>query len=1252
VIAELARDPGTPYAAQQVVVIYRPGAATPQATLAKLGVDRTRRAFADAAHLGSMRASAEQAVGQPLLGFENAYVLHLTRSSVAAAVATLRANPDVAYAAPNWTVTTVHPPGQAAPAATAAAATATATAAPGVPSNYTLTSSAQALLNRPGVDAVPAYPALAARGQLPGQGEIITNLSLGTLTDASAAADTSDPCNFYASVYGPTTIVRNGQRYLDWPSMPLIPTYTADSNGVVDPTGETCGDDPTLTEVGLDFSMMAPLPHDRQRPEALGTGLTDLLGIAPGASYRLVLPKAAGGASTDVDAALLGAANQTPQPSVITASLEFGYDQFGFSGRYFEDDPLTHSIVTTIVHAYHIVMCVSSGDGLRTFTNAPVSPSGGSVATEVGKPATDLNDVGFSDAPSRDEDSGAIDVGGSTLDDIFAAPPGNPQNAALRAQHAFPATRYTGARNYSSGFGSRVNVSAPGDNVLSFAHPMGGGPQAVQVLDEGGTSASAPETAAAAAVVLQVARLTGNHKLQDPLAVRQFLADTGTPLPDPEQADQHLNVGPQIDIGRAVSTLLGTPRPRVVRVAVEQRQQASALGGTISTVTDPPNIPLTGRLADAWITIAPDWLGLPGGATFELSGPRGVLATTPWARLQPADILGQPIASSTSRTVALHYTASVGGRVIASTDIPLTFGPTDGTVQSVTAPLVPPVVRGGTIPVHYDISRLTGATDPILVVSQPGRIESATGLFFRPAFTAPLTVPTGTVDVPVSALPGAGIYGIGIQDAPGGWFSANRSTFAFTRVAPPSDAQPAPPALGDGTHYLEVPYHGSFQLSYDVRDVPRATDAVAEFSAPGPTTQNNYKPFNYPNGSVRDANGHDTGSVAFVPLSGTHGTVTLNGGTLGLDPTMNHVVRILPTRGGVAAGEASGVSTISMDGVLAADGGFANNGFGVDEHGGAGMLTSDQALAGGGTLASVERFDQSSIRPTSTVVSSTTHLYETIDGCAGLFHDGVGLYGDFDPATGSEAFRTLAGGAWTPPDSLGNVFCAAHNQDTDDTAILSSAGHLQVSTPDIAANTFSQPVDLSPALSGLAAPALNGFAQDTATNQALVSVSDGADTSKPAPLVTADLPSGAVRAIPGVTTGFSSGVAADSVTHRAVVGSFEGFGVYDLAAGSGTLVQPGGSTYEQPAADSTRGLFLVREVAPPDFFGGTPNNNAMSAVIVTDEHGTVLRRIEEFNFFRVFLFNMGDYLQLDTSRGTAFTFGPGAQQLFPFSYQR
>ena len=427
IITDLVHGHGAPYAAQQVVVIYRSGVTAPahltasatalrqpghavpaytndqglNASLAKLGVDESSLLFDGAAHqqLVTMHAKAEQAEGHSVLDYTHAYVLHLSASSVANAVEQLRASSAVVYAAPNWTVTTQHTAPQPVSAAalkqareaaqqSQSASKAKQADAPGVPTNFTLTSSAQSLLNRPGVDAVPAYADIAKLGQLPGQGETITNVSLGTLDDAAAAADPTNPCNFYASAYGPTTEVINGQRYIDWPSMPLIPTYTADASGMLDPTGQTCGDDPTLTEVGLDFSMMAPLPDGAQRPGHEGDGLTDLLGIAPGANYRLVLPSTPGGAVTDVDAAFLAAAQQTPRPNVITASLAFGLDAYGFSSRFLEDDPMTEAILSSIVHAYHIVVTVAAGDGLRETTNAAVSPAGGSVATEVAKPGS------------------------------------------------------------------------------------------------------------------------------------------------------------------------------------------------------------------------------------------------------------------------------------------------------------------------------------------------------------------------------------------------------------------------------------------------------------------------------------------------------------------------------------------------------------------------------------------------------------------------------------------------------------------------------------------------------------------------------------------------------------------------------------------------------------------------------------------------------------------------------------------------
>src|SRR2546430_2452208 len=160
-----------------------------------------------------------------------------------------------------------------------------------VPSNFALASSAQSLLNAPATDAAAAFDEIDRQfHQLPGQGEIITNVSLGDLDDASVVNNFNDPCGFYATVFGPTTVVIGGQRYLNWPSMPLIPAYTSNRSGELSGSNEVCGVDPFLGEIGLDFSMMAPLPHAQQRPGAVGSGLTDLLGIAPGASYRLIVP--------------------------------------------------------------------------------------------------------------------------------------------------------------------------------------------------------------------------------------------------------------------------------------------------------------------------------------------------------------------------------------------------------------------------------------------------------------------------------------------------------------------------------------------------------------------------------------------------------------------------------------------------------------------------------------------------------------------------------------------------------------------------------------------------------------------------------------------------------------------------------------------------------------------------------------------------------------------------------------------------
>ena len=226
--------------------------------------------------------------------------------------------------------------------------------------------------------------------------------------------------------------------------------------------------------------MMAPLPHDQQRPDEAGSGLTDLLGIAPGASYRLVVPATPDGAISGLDAAFLAAAQQTPRPDVITASLGFGTDQFGFSSRYLEDDPVTASVIASIVQLRH------RGDRLRPATGcarAPTRrwpPSGGSTATNVAASAKAATASMTCSSPGRRRPTRT---------------PARSTSAARRSTTSSPRRRITrrtrpwppstrsprrgspGAGTYASGFGSRVDVSAPGDSVAQLLARRSAGPR-------------------------------------------------------------------------------------------------------------------------------------------------------------------------------------------------------------------------------------------------------------------------------------------------------------------------------------------------------------------------------------------------------------------------------------------------------------------------------------------------------------------------------------------------------------------------------------------------------------------------------------------------------------------------------------------------------------------------------------------------------------------------------------------------------
>ncbi|MBV9318070.1 MAG: S8 family serine peptidase, partial [Gammaproteobacteria bacterium] len=606
------------------------------------------------------------------------------------------------------------------------------------------------------------------------------------------------------------------------------------------------------------------------------------------------------------------------------------------------------------------VVTISANDGLRLFTNAAVGADGGAAPTDLAPAAsaTSVADDGSSSIPTLLPDSGAIAVGGSTLDDIFVAPP--QWHRPLATNGAFPETRFNGGTYYASGFGTRVNLSAPSDNVAVLAHQCSFPCQpqdAVPVL-EGGTSASAPMTAAAAAVLRQVARLTGDDLT--PRQVRELLIASGRRLPNPPQADRAITVGPQIDVTAAVETLLARRKvapaaPEVVRIGVAQRQNVGDLGASFVEGTDRTAVDLTGPLdyngnpsgqnSVSPLTLSADVIGIAAEHAVRYRwtvGKRVVLSgREPVLRMLPADILeaaGLPLAAQEARVVPVKIEVLQGEETLASASTTLTLSPSSGTYEESLAPEVSPVVTDGDpVRVRYDLSKVTNLNAPQLVLSSVGHWNPATGQVFRTAWSTPLAATAGEVMIPASAFKGgAGLYGVGIL-----LDSTNLTwgEFAPLQVAPArpgraegaeelSDIRPPAPELAPADGGAGFGHAGSvtraaprFQVRWSVERVAGADGALLEISSPAPTIRFLYSTFQNPNGDRRDANGGDTPSRRHVPLHGARGTATFDALELGLPTSMTYTVRVLATSGGQPIGQASPVSSLTIDDGLPPGGG-------------------------------------------------------------------------------------------------------------------------------------------------------------------------------------------------------------------------------------------------------------------------------------------------------------------------------------------
>jgi hypothetical protein len=517
-------------------------------------------------------------------------------------------------------------------------------------------------------------------------------------------------------------------------------------------------------------------------------------------------------------------------------------------------------------------------------------------------------------------------------------------------------TRISGAGNFSSGFGTRVDLAAPSDGIVTYQHRSGGTAQDVRSVISGGTSASAPEIAAAAAVVLQAARLTG--RAMDPADVRALLERTGRAVPTPAAIDRTLQVGPQIDVTRAVQALLpavpsqlapedAESNTSLLRVSVAHRVTVGLLGGEFLESTDPTMLDLagpngTGEGLTGPVTFGLDLTGLPAGGHFDYvlqAGGHEFHSASPSIRVLPAGLLaaaGLPLASTVDREV--RYTVEVrrDGKTLARADRSITVGPTDGGYAEATAPTAPSTAPAGKpVTVHYDLTGVRRLQSPQLVVSTVGHWSPVAGPLFNPGYTVDLTDTTGTVTLPASAFSGGtGLYGIGIVQISGsvplyGEFTPIGILTTPSGPAAPGAApagRPDAPTLSTGGGYGHLATVGraapDFSVRYDVGGVPGADAAVLEISAPAPTVWGSLNTITNANGNSRDTGGATAGSVYYQRLTQRSGTLHRNALQLGIPTSMSYDIRVLATdRNGTVIGQASPTSLLTInDGLVPTEG--------------------------------------------------------------------------------------------------------------------------------------------------------------------------------------------------------------------------------------------------------------------------------------------------------------------------------------------
>jgi len=310
-------------------------------------------------------------------------------------------------------------------------------------------------------------------------------------------------------------------------------------------------------------------------------------------------------------------------------------------------------------------------------------------------------------------------------------------------------------------------------------------------------------------------------------------------------------------------------------------------------------------------------------------------------------------------------------------------------------------------------------------------------------------------------------------------------------------------------------------------------------------------------------------------------------------------------------------------------------GFDIDQHGNDGLLANYRDLQGGGTVASVETFNQRTGKITKMVKKTKGYnasyaVFGIVGHDVGFIDEGTGTYELMNPVTGGKFT-----GTWSPPISF-LVSQIAENQSTSTSVMLGyDKRYGSFPTAIVVADVLKatgKVIALDQELFG----AGNGptIAQDVATNQAVVTGGNSAPYTHPT-IGIVNLSKGKVSAFTALGEGSINSVAVDPKTDTActVTNLDEGLEFYHIKSHAGfeVFIPNNGSQLQsgsQVAMDSVHGLCIVTQPV------STGQGTEQSAIWVYDEKGNLQEGISGFNFW------FGAGLAIDPAKRRGYVLNP------------